>query len=163
MAALVDCVTGLQIAKALRKWARGKAPHLRGRKPADGMLMPHGAQPVNPRLVDVHPTAEPGLGVDAEWQLEARRSREWARRMTNRLPDAREQAGLANARDFQRQHWSPRHCEPEHVYEPSTDSMDGVPRLVWEAHRCNPAEFADAVGDMDKASRAWAGWKAKEK
>ena len=100
----------------IRKALRRTPEHLRGRKPAEGMPMPHGAQPVNPRLVDVHPTAEPGIGVDAEWQLEAIRSREWAMRMANRLPDTREQAGLADARAF-RAWLDARRTSPPTVFE----------------------------------------------
>lgn len=120
IAAFVDVATGCQIARALRKVLRGKAPHLSGRKPAEGMLAPKGSQPVNARLVDVHPTAEPGIGVDAEWQVKAQQMRSWADRrcsgdsldgwddvmretmrrerasfMANRLPDTREQTGQA--------------------------------------------------------------------
>lgn len=127
IAAFVDVATGCQIARALRKVLRGKAPHLSGRKPAEGMLAPKGSQPINARLMDVHPTAEAGIGVDAEWQVKAQQMRSWSNRrgsgdsldgwddvvretmrreraalMANRLPDAREQAGLSSARAFQR-------------------------------------------------------------
>lgn len=105
IAAFVDAATGLQIAKALRKVLRGKAPHLRGRKPAEcgmGTLSETQVQEVTrvERFVNRHGSGDDLSGWDDVILDTVRRER--AALMANRLPDAREQAGLADARAFQR-------------------------------------------------------------
>lgn len=103
MAALVDCVTGLQIAKALRKVLRGKTPHLRGRKPAEGGVGAICETQLQEVVRVERFSNRRGSGDDLSgWDDVVRETmrRERAALMVNRLPEVREQAGLANARAF---------------------------------------------------------------